>query len=260
MSDTSGTTAPPAAGDQQGTTPSAPAPAAPQAPAPAPSAPPAAPAGAPAAPAPQAGAQGDQQQTTTTIEGVDTTGWPQSAIDAYLRRDGQAKTYQQEAGDRRVALRNLVSQVAPDIGITLPDDDSNLNPQQIRTQMAEAVAAERRQGAIAFAALEHRVPADKVDYLGYLVQRNAEAQGLDTTSPEFRARISTIVQGEIQRDASLLGTGAQAPVASVPGVVGNGSEGTALTVDAFKAMNGTERSALYMNDRAQYDRLAAESY
>lgn len=276
MTDTAGQTgqpaapAAPAAGTQPGqapageptATPGAPAPT-PGTPAPQPGAQPQATPQQPGTPAPGTPAPGSEQQpgepAAGQIPGVDTTGWPQSAIDAYKTRDQQAKGYQTEAGDRRVQLRDLIKQVAPGAGIEIPDDQP-VDARALREQMTTEIAAERREAAVALAAAQHGVPADRLEYLAFKIARNTDAQALDTTAADFRASMSTIVQSEIQRDASLAGTGAQPQVASVPGVVGNGSGGAALTADAFKSMSMQERTNLYNTDRATYDRLAAESY
>lgn len=228
-------------------TPAAPAPAAPVV-----TPPPAAPAATDPAPAVE------PKATPPSWSDVDTTGWPAEAVAAFQARDADARRYQNEAAGKRIANKDAqaaVRALAVQAGIELPPDP-NAVPDS--AQVTEAFRAERFDGALAHAALQHGIPAAQLDYAAFKLSRNEEAKALDPTASDYRARLSAIVQGEIQRDASLLGAGTQqqqvASVQDLGGAAGNAN----LTADAWGRMSPLERAQIYTTDKATYDRLVTE--
>lgn len=212
---------------------------------------------APAAPAAPAPAATPTPAATTDPQAVDMTGWPPEAVEAYTRRDKDARKYQTEAGDRRIASKDVMTgfrAIAEQLGVELPPDPTAAPEPAAVTERARTLAFD---AALAHAALTHNVPAAQLDYLAFKLSRNAEAQALDPTSAEYRATLGNIALSEIQRDASLLGSGTQQQVASVQDL-GGAQGNAALTLDAFQRMSPLARGELYTTDKPSYDRLVAE--
>jgi len=234
----------PAATDQQQ------APAAPAAPTPAElaarqqAAPP-----APAAPA-------DQQ-------GPDMSTWPPEAVEAYTRRDKQARDYQREAGDSRIGSKeNARKEVLEVIAKALGGGDADQPPtveavtSQL-TQVQEQANAAQRQAALVQAAWEAKVDPGKLDYLGWKLDKASDFPTLDPAAPDFRAKVSAAVAAQLAADPTL---GAAGTVqASGTESHGGASTGSALTKDAWDALPISERTRIFQTDRPTYDRMTGQA-
>lgn len=213
-----------------------------------------------AAAAPAAPAAGEPQA-------VDMTGWPQAAIDAYNRRDGDAKRYQAEAGDKRVAGKATAheagkSEATQDIakallgvlGVELPGEEQ-ATPEQLAEQVGNVTSerdAARTDAALARVALDLGLDPAKLDYVAFKLSKDS---ALDPNSSDFADKIKASVTALVAADATLKRSGT-VQASGVQDLAGSGGNDT-ITPEKFAAMSMIERSKLRQTDQATYDRLVA---
>jgi hypothetical protein len=195
------------------------------------------------------------------IGGVDTTDWPDAARDAYRKRDNEAHGYQREAGDRRMQAKGAelkaLRELAKQFGVEIPGDDEPADPAELKAQLAASATAGEaatRDAATARAAWANGVPAAQEELLQFKLSRSDEFKALDTTAPEFSAKVGTIVAALVAADPALkqTGTAAAAGVEQLGGANGN----DAITQDKFDSMSIAEKQALYLSDVDTYRKLA----
>jgi len=245
------------------------APAAPAAPAAGEQAPAAPQQQTPAAPTPAELAARQQQAPAAPAapaapdaQGPDMTGWPQAAIDAYTRRDRDARNYQREAGDSRIgskenARKEVLEVIAKALGggEETPPTVEAVTSQL--TQVQAAADANARQAALVQAAWEAKVDPTKLDYLGWKLDKASDFGTLDPKADDFRAKVSAAVAAQLAADPTL---GAAGTVqASGTETHGGASTGSALTKDAWNALPISERTRIFQTDRATYDRMTAQA-
>lgn len=221
-------------------------------------------------PAP-AGASAEQARATTADaqgeqpgpQAPDMTGWPQEAIDAYNRRDTDARRYQREAGDSRIQSKaNAAQEAREQLLATLTQA---LNPQaaepasveQVTQQLTAAqqlAATSARETAVVQAAWQAGVDPTRLDFLQWKLSKADGFGALDPASADFRAKITEQVAAQVAADPTLRAAGTvQASGVEQPG---GASGASAITPEAWAAMSLAERQNLYHTDKAAYDRLA----
>lgn len=191
---------------------------------------------------------------------VDMTGWPQAAIDAFTKRDGDAVRYQREAGDQRIqSKRNAAEEARREVLATLTKalDPNAADTDKAPTvdELTAAVAARALDAETVRAAYTNGIDPSKLELLEFKLSRNPDVKTLDHTAADFGTKLSTIVQGEIARDASLAGPVATATTTSTESMVGDQARGT-VTQEAFNVMSMTDRAALRTSDPETYRKLA----
>lgn len=203
------------------------------------------------------------------VQGVDTTGWPQPAIDALAKAQANAAKYQREAGDQRINAKNTAREegmrqaalaFAKAAGIEIPGEAAEVTVESVQATLAEqgtTLAESQRQLAATQAAWANQVNPSEQERLEFKLSRSAEYKALDTTDAEFSSKVSAIVAAMVAADPSLKLTGAAA--ASGVEHLGGASGSTTISQDAFNAMSMTERTNLYRSDKATYQALAANA-
>ena len=212
----------------------------------------------PPAPAPNAG------ETTLDAAGI-------AALQAENARLAK------EAADARVKAKGAVAEgakrdqllaFAKAIGIELPETDDK-SPEALQAKLQQelqgrqtdqtALQQERRDAAVQIAALTEGIPAEKQQYLGFLLNSNEAFTKLDSSSADYKASVAALVKTIATADpffatAAPGGTGRSG--AEVHGGAGNAGE---VTQAAFDAMGVMEKSALYTKNPELYNRLAGTS-
>lgn len=205
-----------------------------------------------------------QQQTQQQPGTQDFTGWPQEAIDAFQRRDADARRYQKEAGDQRIgskenarreALAEVLKVLDPDApkgeAPTVESVTAQLQEQQAR------LAASQREAAVVAAAWQAQVDPAKLDFLQWKLGRAEGFGDLDPTAADFQGKIAAAVASQVAADPSLRSSG----TIQATGVEqhGGASNSSAITPEAFAAMSLSERQNLFRTDKAAYDRLTGNA-
>lgn len=207
-------------------------------------------------------------QAAATGQQVDTTGWPQAAIDAYNVQVANAAKYQREAGDSRI---NAKTKAAADERTRLltefqklidPTAAAGAEPtvEGLTATLGtkdSTIAGLQRANAATTEAWSQGVDPTKLGYLNYQLSQDAEFAQLDPTAPDFGDKVKASVAALVAKDATLKLTGSA--VASGVESLGGASGSATITPEAFAAMNMADRTALYNNDRATYDRLTGRS-
>lgn len=225
--------------------------------------------------APAAGASAEQARATTgadpqaqnAVQAPDMTGWPQEAIDAYNRRDGDARRYQREAGDSRIqSKQNAAADATKDLlaKLTAVLDPDAAQPAQTVEQVTQQLTAVQqqantaaREAAVIQAAWQAGIDSAKLDFLQWRLDRSQEFGALDPASAEFRAKITEQVAAQVAADPTLRAAGTvQASGVEQPG---GASSTSAITPEAWAGMSLQERQNLYHSDKAAYDRLAGNA-
>lgn len=250
--------------DAPAATPAAPAPAPAAPPAPAPAAPPAAP--SPADLAAQLAAAGIEQQgvgimppapaPTDAPNGPAEPDWSDpAAVKAWAANMQKTNAdLRRENGNERIqAKQNAAAEERQRI-MALLNPEAAAQPVTVEAVQAQ-LDAQRFDAATAQAAWQLKVDPGKSELLAFKLSRNADAKALDTTAPDFQAKLSAVVQSLVAADPSLGQAAPAAPVASTENLGGADGAGT-VTLDAFKAMSMAERGKLHQSDQALYRKLA----
>lgn len=200
-------------------------------------------------------------------QAVDMTGWPQTAIDAYNRRDGDAKRYQAEAGDNRIAAKNgaraegkteatndIAKALLGVLGVELPGEEP-ATPEQLAAQVGNVTTerdAARTDAALARVALDLNLDPAKLDYIAFKLGKDG---ALDPSADDFAGKLKASVTALVAADATLKRSGT-VQASGVENLAGSGGADT-ITPEKFAQMSMIERSKLRQTDQAAYDRLVA---
>lgn len=210
---------------------------------------------------------GDQQQS----QAIDTTGWPQAAIDALSAGQRQIADLRRERGDERMnakaqaaqdGARKAIADAAKLAGLEIPgltdEDNSAADPKALAGQITELTGERdgaRTAQAITDVAWEQGVDRTKLGYLNYQLSQDATLKGLDGTTAEGRGKISAAVAALVAADSTLKLTGS-AQAGGVEQLAGSGTADE-ISQEAFNSMSMLGRAELNQRDPAAYQRLVA---
>jgi hypothetical protein len=178
-----------------------------------------------------------------------------------------------EAGDARInakkaaadeARRELLEQITKAVDPNAADG-AQLTPEQLQAAIAqrdtELESARndgvdlRRQNAALLEAWKQGVDPKKVGYLNYTLTQRADFKALDVAADDFSSKLADVIKATITEDSSLklsgaaVGTGAEQ--------FGGANGATAITKEQFANMTVAEKSAMFKNNRSEFDRLTA---
>ncbi|MDV3194600.1 MAG: hypothetical protein Q8886_02695, partial [Candidatus Phytoplasma australasiaticum] len=144
----------------------------------------------------------DGQQVETPPAGAPAPNQGETQVDVAALQAENARL-QKEAADARVAAKGKVAKdaqtqqllaFAKAIGLDIPESDDN-SPEALQKRLeAEvngrqtdqtALQQERRDAAVQIAALTHGIPAEKQQYLGFLLNGNEAFTKLDTSAADY---------------------------------------------------------------------------
>lgn len=197
---------------------------------------------------------------------LDMTGWPQAAIDAYTKRDGEAQRYQREAGDERInSKKNAAAEARAELlaefnKVINPDAATDAPPTvealtaQLGDSQGKLDASDRSQAAL-MEAWQQGVDPTKLDYLKFKLSTDQAFTSLDPKAADFAAKVKASIAAQVAADPSLKLAGSAA--ASGVEQLGGAGGASTITPEAFNGMNMLERSELYRSDRATYDKLVS---
>lgn len=189
-------------------------------------------------------------------EGDDPSDWPEAA-----RKEVQR--LRKEAGDSRMnAKRNaaeearkellteLTKALDPNAGDETPTPEALLA--KVQDTESERDAATVRAALIA-EAWKAGVDPDRLDFLEFKVGKRDDFSALKPTEDGWADTLRSMVTDEVAKDGTLKASGAQKGTGD--GQYGGSGEQPTITPEAFARMSMQERTDLYRNDRATYDRL-----
>lgn len=201
--------------------------------------------------------------------------WPQEAQQALLARDGEARRYQQEAGDNRINAKNTaaaegqrkaLAQVAKLAGLDIPgltDSDDGAGDPKVLADQITATTAERdnqmRDAAAYRAALRALMPGDDaakddaLEFLAFKLGRDATYKG-DPTDAEFGAKIGATVTTLVAADPRFRPSGTGTVASGVESLGGSQASGQ-ISADQFGKMSLMEKQQLRNTDPETYQRL-----
>lgn len=201
--------------------------------------------------------------------------WPQEAQQALLARDGEARRYQQEAGDSRINAKNeaaqkgareALAQAAKLAGLEIPgltDADEGTGDPKALAETITTVTGERdssmRDAAAYKAALLALMPgddaakADALDFLAFKLGRDATYKA-DPTEADYGAKLGATVTTLVATDPRFRAQAGTAVASGVESLGGSNGGGT-ITGDQFAKMSLGERQQLRTTDPETYQRL-----
>ncbi|QXJ40756.1 putative scaffolding protein [Curtobacterium phage Parvaparticeps] len=126
----------------------------------------------------------------------------------------------------------------------------NNNDDQATTAARKATI----DAAVTREAWKQSVPADKAEYLEFLLSKNPEFASLDTSAADFGSKVASIVKTTVASDASFKSTSGGS------GGNGGGDHGGSgganeITKEAFDAMDITAKTNLFNTNREVFNRL-----
>lgn len=212
----------------------------------------------------QATAAGEQAGADGTT--VDTTGWPQAAIDAYTKAQANSVKYQREAGDSRINAKATAAAEArkgllADLTKVLdPDAAAGAEPtvESLTTAVQgkdSTIAELQRTNAAVAAAWSEGIDPAKLGFVQYQLSLDKAFGALDPTADDFGDKVKASIAALVAKDATLKLPGAA--VASGVENLGGANGSAAVSQEAFNKMAVSERSKLYNSDKALYDKLVA---
>lgn len=202
-----------------------------------------------------AAAKAQQAQQTQEGEGSDPTEWPEEARReiARLRKengDARMNAKQKAAEEARTALLKEV------MGVLDPTSTEEATPEALLARV-QTTEVERDKAVVAAAlvreAWEQGVDPARLEYLQFLVTRREDYATLSPANQGWGDTLKSMVTEVVASDRTLKATGAQKGTGD--GQFGGAGDTPSITKEQFASMSMQERTALYLNDRATYDRL-----
>lgn len=197
-----------------------------------------------------------------------TTATAENAADSALLADPAAmyaelQRVRREAGTERVnakttAAAEAVAEERKRIAKILDPDSTGaeVTPEQLTHQLTETSAradsAERR-AAVLEAAWSAGIDKSKMAFLEFTLGRDTKLAGIPHTESEFGATLTAAIQALISADPSYRTPGAV--TTSGAEVIAGGNSTEAVTKAQFDAMSIADRTKLFREDKATYDRL-----
>jgi hypothetical protein len=237
----------------------------------------------------QAAAQGAQQGQQAQGQDAETTArtaelaqrfqgfeaWPEEARQALLKRDGEARNYQREAGDQRINAKNeaaqrgardALAQAAKLAGLDIPGltdvEEGTGDPKALAEQIT-TVTGERdtslRDVAAYRAALRALMPGDDaakddaLEFLAFKLGRDATYKG-DPNEADYGAKIGATVTTLVAADPRFRPAGTGTVSSGVESLGGSQASGQ-ISADQFSKMSLGERQQLKNQDPETYRRL-----
>lgn len=223
------------------------------------------------------GAQGEQQGTTPPAPPADQNAqqnaqqgdqqgdaspWDDPAkakaeIERLRRENGDARMNAKRAAAdeaRQELLQTLTAALDPEAA----SKGEQVTVEQVTEQLTAASSerdAARAEAAIVREAWAQGVDPAKLDYLSFVLGRNAEFASASPADADFAAKLSAAISQEVAKDSSLKPSG----TVQSTSVEQHGGAGGASTITKaeFDAMSYGERVELFRTNRSEYDRLAA---
>lgn len=200
------------------------------------------------------------EAATGENEGDNPNDWPESA-----RRE--VARLRKERGDERINAKTAAAEearkaVVKDLMSVLDPDSTNEtpSPEALLTQVQETQTEARQakiQAALIREAWAAGVDPARLDYLEFKVGKRDEFGALDLATPDWSDTLRTMVADEVAKDGTLKASGARKGTGD--GQYGGSSEQPTVTPEAFARMTMQQRTDLYQNNRAEYDRLVTAS-
>jgi hypothetical protein len=204
-------------------------------------------------------------------QGVDTSGWSDDARTAYEKQQREIESLRRERGDERIQAKNnaraeghqaaeqsITEKLLQALGVKEGGEAPTVEG---LTQQVGAVTTERdtaaRQAALYRAALDARIDPSKLEYVEFLLSKDATVAGISATDANLSGTIRTAIDTIVSKDATLRQSG----TAQGSGVESHGGTGGAdtITIEAFRGMNMPERAALREKNPDLYRRLADQA-
>jgi hypothetical protein len=201
--------------------------------------------------------------------------WPEEARQALLKRDGEARNYQREAGDQRINAKNqaaadgarkALAEAAKLAGLDIPgltDAEEGTGDPKALAEQITTVTGERdtslRDAAAYRAALRALMPGDDaakddaLEFLAFKLGRDATYKG-DPTESDYAAKIGATVTTLVAADPRFRPAGTGTVASGVESLGGSQASGQ-ITSEQFGKMSLGERQQLRNTDPETYQRL-----
>lgn len=216
-----------------------------------------------AAAAAAAAAAGTQQQATQGQQGTDgdrSEPWNDPAaaraeIERLRKQNGDDRANAKNAAraeGKSEASQDIAKALLGVLGVSVPGEEA-ATPEQLAEQIGNVTSerdAAKLDAALTRTAYELGVDPGKLDYVAFKLSKGEK---LDVSAPDFSDKLKASLTALVAEDATLKRPGA-AQVSGVQNLAGSGGADT-ITQERFDAMNMAERTKLFHDDRAAYDRL-----
>lgn len=222
-------------------------------------------AGTEAAPATPATATPATGATATGAEAPDVAAL--QAENERLKKEADNARVQAKAKVAQDAQRTQLLALAEAIGIELPKGEEE-TVDSLQTKLAaeanarkadlDQLAAAKRDHAVDRAAWTNQVPADKAEYLQFLLSKDAQFQGLDPNASDFQTSVETRVKALVNADPTFKATPGGATKSGSDTFSGAGGSGEVSQAD-FDKMSVMEQTNLYKTNPDLFARLAGQA-
>lgn len=162
------------------------------------------------------------------------------------------------------AQRTQLFALAEAVGIELPKGEEQ-TVESLQAKLAEeanarkgdqdALSEARRSHAVDRAAWTNQVPADKAEYLSFLLSKDAEFQKLDTQASDFQTSVEARVKALVDADPTFKATPGGASKSGSDSFSGAGGTDS-VTQEDFDKMSITEQTNLFKTNPDLFNRLA----